>query len=64
MAFILITTIVFSLWFKFMLYPKDAANKTFVEFEVSSGITANQLAIKMEKQGLIKITLFSNYMQK
>lgn len=55
MAFILITTIVFfAVWFKFMLYPKDAANKTFVEFEVSSGITANQLAIKMEKQGLIK----------
>jgi UPF0755 protein len=54
-AFILITTTVFAvIWFKVMLGPKDATNETFVEFEVSSGITANQLAIKMQEQGIIK----------
>lgn len=42
------------MWFRSMLRPKNAADKTFIEFEVSSGITANQLAVTMQEQGIIK----------
>ncbi len=53
--FILITvTVLTVMWFRSMLRPKNAANETFIEFEVSSGITANQLAVKMQEQGIIK----------
>ncbi len=53
--FILITaTVLTVMWFRSMLRPKNAADKTFIEFEVSSGITANQLAVTMQEQGIIK----------
>lgn len=54
-TFILITlTVLTVMWFKSMLRPKNAADKTFIEFEVSSGISANQLAVNMQEQGIIK----------
>jgi len=42
------------IWFKSMLSPKNIANTILVEFEVTSGSTAKQLAAKMQDQGIIK----------
>jgi len=41
-------------WFENMLSPKNPTDTVFVEFEVASGSTAKQLALKMQDQGLIK----------
>lgn len=42
------------IWFNIMLSPPNAANEAFVQFEVSSGITAKQLAVQMKDKGIIK----------
>ncbi|NLZ54684.1 MAG: endolytic transglycosylase MltG [Thermoanaerobacteraceae bacterium] len=49
-----IASVLTLIWFKSMLYPKNAANTSFIEFEVTRGSTANQLAEKMQEQGIIK----------
>ncbi|MFY9217809.1 MAG: endolytic transglycosylase MltG [Tepidanaerobacteraceae bacterium] len=41
-------------WYQSMLSPKNAADTILVEFEVESGITAKQLAAKMQEHGMIK----------
>ncbi|HHW03483.1 MAG TPA: endolytic transglycosylase MltG [Thermoanaerobacterales bacterium] len=47
-------------WYCFMLYPKDKTSDIFVEFEVESGSTAEEMAQKMYKIGLIKNPLAFN----
>ena len=42
------------LWFNSMFYPKNAASKDIIEFEVTRGSTANELAAKMQDLGIIK----------
>ncbi len=43
-----------AIWFKVMLHPKNVANEVFIEVEVSSGTTADHLAVKMQEIGIIK----------
>ena len=42
------------IWFNAMLRPRELGNEVFVQFEVGSGATANELAHQLKEQGLIK----------
>jgi len=53
-VFITIIPVFAYIWFYSMLTPKNVASQVLLEFEVPSGSTANQLAVKMQDQGIIK----------
>jgi len=42
------------MWYKSMLSPRNVADTVFVEFDITGGSTARELALNLQDQGIIK----------